>query len=52
MPGSESVGELFYAWVPRPFITVQPNLQFVRHPGGVSTNESVVVVGLRCSVDF
>jgi porin len=52
VPGSESVGELFYAWVPRPFITLQPNLQYVRHPGGVSTNESVVVVGLRCSVDF
>ena len=52
VPGSESVGELFYAWVPRPYFTLQPNLQYVRHPGGLSTSESVFVVGLRGSVDF
>ncbi len=52
VPGSESVCELFYAWVPRPFFSLQPNLQYVRHPGGVSSSTAVVVIGLRSSVDF
>ena len=52
LPGSEYVVELFYAWTPLPFISLQPNLQVVRHPGGIDTNEAVVVIGLRTSVDF
>ncbi len=50
--GYETVGEVFYAWKALPFLSFQPNLQVVRHPGGISSNESVVVVGLRTSADF
>jgi porin len=52
LPGSETVGELFYAWAPRPYFHLQPNLQFIRHPGGIGSNASVLVIGLRTSVDF
>ena len=52
VPGSETVGELFYAWVHRPFFSLQPNVQYVHHPGGVNSNDAVMAIGLRSSVDF
>jgi len=50
--GYETVGEIFYAWKVLPYLSFEPNVQYVRHPGGISSNEAVVVVGLRTSVDF
>ncbi len=52
VPGAETVGEFFYAWTPRPYFSLQPNVQYIRHPGGVSSNESVLVFGLRTSLEF
>ena len=52
VPSSEGVGEVFYSWVPRPWISVQPNVQYVRHPGGIGSNASILVLGLRSSIDF
>jgi porin len=50
--GYETVGEVFYAWKPLRYLSLQPNVQVVRHPGGISSNEAVVVIGLRTSADF
>lgn len=48
----EYVAELFYRWQALPAIALQPSLQYVRHPGGVSTSADVVVLGLRTSLVF
>lgn len=50
--GYETVGELFYDWKPIAGLSLQPSVQVVHHPGGISSNESEVVLGLRTSADF
>ena len=52
VPGSEYVTEIYYGWSPARYIVLRPNLQYIRHPGGVSAYPDVVVVGLKTSVDF
>jgi porin len=52
VPGSEYVTELYYGWSPARYIVLRPNLQYIRHPGGVSAYADVVVIGLKTSVDF
>jgi porin len=52
VPGSERVAELYYGFSPIRSIVLRPNLQFVSHPGGVSSYPDVVVVGLKTTVDF
>lgn len=52
VPGSEYVTEIYYGWSPARFIVVRPNLQYIRHPGGVSAYPEAVVVGLKTTIDF
>jgi porin len=52
MADKEYVVELFYGWKPRPFLTLRPNLQFIRHPGGIETARNVTVVGLKTTIEF
>ena len=52
VPGSEYVTELYYGFSPARYIVLRPNLQYIRHPGGVSAYPDVVVIGLKTSVDF
>ena len=49
---SEYVLELFYGWQPVHYLTLRPNLQFVKDPGGTSAHEDVVVIGLKSLVTF
>ncbi|MGV8942266.1 MAG: carbohydrate porin [Lysobacter sp.] len=44
--------ELFYGWRPLPSITLRPDLQYVRRPGGIREKDSAFVVGLKSSVAF
>ncbi len=48
----EYVAELFYRWQAQPAIALQPALQYIRHPGGVSTATDAVVAALRLSLAF
>jgi porin len=48
----ESVVELSYRFEVLPWLVVQPDVQFVRHPGGTETVEDAWVVGLRIDVAF
>jgi porin len=44
--------ELHYSINITPAVTIRPNVQFIRAPGGVSERASVVVFGLHSSVKF
>jgi len=48
----EYVGELYYAWVPVPAVSLRPNLQYIRHPGGTTRNSDAFVIGMKSIVVF
>ncbi len=50
--GAEYPSEIYYAWKATPAITLQPNLQYIRDPGGNSDNDDVVVLGLKTVLVF
>lgn len=50
--GDEYVGELYYAWVPVPSVSLRPNLQYIVHPGGTTRNHNALVIGLKCVLAF
>lgn len=50
--GNEYVAELFYGWSPLPSVTLRPNLQYVRHPGGSRAHDNALVLGLKSSIAF
>jgi porin len=52
VPGSEYASELYYGYSPARWIVLRPNLQYIVHPGGVSSYPNIVVVGLKTSIDF
>ena len=52
VPYNEWSSEIHYSVNVTPAITVRPNLQFIRAPGGVNERTSVVVLGLHLSVQF
>jgi len=49
---AEQVAEVFYGWKPMAGLELQPGLQYVRHPGGVSSRRDVVVAGLKADLRF
>lgn len=52
VPHNEYSSEIHYSVNVTPAITVRPNVQFIRAPGGVNERTSVVVLGLHSSVQF
>lgn len=50
--GYEYAAEVFYNWSPIPALSLRPNLQFIKHPGGSSQNSDAVVLGLKSVVAF
>jgi len=50
--GYEVAAEVFYGWSPIPSLSIRPNLQFVKHPGGSARNDDAVVLGLKTLVAF
>jgi porin len=53
-PGAsfEAVAELTYSIRVAPAISLQPDLQYILHPGGTQAYGNALVVGLRAVVDF
>jgi len=47
----EYVAEIFYRWAVIPSINLQPNLQYIHHPGGRDVTDDVVL-GLRTGITF
>ncbi len=50
--GYEVAAEVFYGWSPLKSVTIRPNLQFIKHPGGTAQNDDAVVLGLKTSIAF
>lgn len=50
--GNEYVAELFYSWSPVASISLRPNLQYIRHPGGAEANHDAWVLGLKTNIAF
>ena len=50
--GYEGVAEFSYSIRVAPAIALQPDLQYILHPGGTQQNANALVVGLRAVVDF
>ncbi len=48
----EYVAEIFYGYAPAPWVRIQPNLQYIRHPGGTGRNNDAIVLGVKTTVDF
>lgn len=51
-PGEELVVEVLYDLVVRPWFHLQPDLQWIRHPGGQVGVPDAWVVGLRTAIRF
>jgi len=51
-PASETILEATYADRVLPFLTVQPDLQYILNPGGDSAARNALFVGVRFMVDF
>lgn len=49
---AEQVAEVFYGWRPAIGLEVQPGVQYVRHPGGLSARGDAVVLGLKADLRF
>lgn len=43
----EYAAEVSYGWQAAPWLTVRPNIQWIRHPGGREDRPSMVVAGLK-----
>ena len=52
IPDEEVVFEITYAAVLRPWWTLQPDVQWVHHPGGSDAVDDAWVVGIRSSLAF
>ena len=51
-PSYEAVAELTYCIQVTPSVTLQPDLQYVVHPGGTQENGNALVAGFRATVNF
>lgn len=52
LTGSEGMVELTYSDRIAPFLTLQPDVQYVRRPGGLRDVDDAVVLGLRAIVEW
>ena len=52
IPDYEAVIELTYSARITPWLAVQPDVQWIIHPGGSSAIDDALVVGLRATVEF
>jgi len=50
--GYEAVTELSYAMQLSPSVSLQPDLQYILHPGGSQQYGNALVVGVRAVVNF
>jgi len=50
--GSETTVELDYQYNPAPWLSIQPDTQYIIDPGGDSTRSLIIVLGLRTIIRF
>jgi porin len=49
---SEWVTEIYYNLHAAPWLDVRPNIQYIRHPGGIDENTDDVIAGLKLAINF
>jgi porin len=49
---SEWVSEIYYNVHAAPWLDLRPNIQYVRHPGGIDANTDDVITGLKLAINF
>ncbi len=49
---SEWVAEVYYNMHAAPWLDLRPNIQYVRHPGGIDANTDDVIAGLKLAINF
>jgi porin len=49
---TEWVGEIYYNVHAAAWIDLRPNIQYVRHPGGIDQNTDDVIAGLKLAINF
>ncbi|TPG56198.1 carbohydrate porin [Sphingomonas glacialis] len=47
---AEYAAEIYYSVTPLPWLELQPNVQWIHHPGGVRSADEVVVLGLKGAI--
>lgn len=48
----ESIAEITYSLPVTPYLRVQPDIQYISHPGGTTVNHNAWVLGIRATVNF
>jgi porin len=48
----ENIAELTYSFAVTPYLRVQPDIQYINHPGGTTVHNNAWVLGIRASVNF
>ena len=49
---SEWVSEIYYNVHAAPWLDLRPNIQYIRHPGGIDANTDDVIAGLKLAINF
>jgi len=49
---SEWASEIYYNVHAAPWLDLRPNIQYVRHPGGIDQNTDDVIAGLKLAINF
>ncbi|WP_242183563.1 carbohydrate porin [Sphingomonas sp. CARO-RG-8B-R24-01] len=47
---AEYAAEVYYSLTPVPWLELQPNVQWIHHPGGIRTRGDVAVLGLKAAL--
>jgi len=48
----ENIAELTYSLPVTPYLRIQPDIQYINHPGGTNVNNNAWVLGIRATVTF
>ena len=49
---AEQLIELSYGYQATPWLTLRPNLQYIRHPGGVNDVDDALIAGIKIQSSF
>ena len=48
----ENITEITYSLPVTPYLRIQPDIQYINHPGGTNVNNNAWVLGIRATVTF
>lgn len=51
-PSAETITEISYQFPITSYLKIQPDVQYIAKPGGTSTYQNALVLGIRAVLDF